>query len=115
MEMETDDGRFTLDENLKNEVLLPLAERTGCDMKDLAFMCVALAINEGLAPRAAEKRDANNWHANPSEPLYRFIAELFSTNFPIRMASEFANAGLVKIRSRVQSEAEITDVFKLGN
>lgn len=114
METETDDGRFTLDEFLKSEVLLPLAERTGCDMKDLAFMCVALAINEGLEPRQSEKRDPNNWHANPSEPLYRFIGELYSTKFPIRLSSELANAGLVKIRSRVQSEAEITDIFRLG-
>lgn len=109
-----DDNRLTLDVALKAEVLVPLASQTGCDMKDLALMCIAFAIELQLAPLPPDKRDPNNWHANESESIYRFIALRFDTNAPIRMASELANAGMLRIRSRVQSEADLLDVFKLG-
>lgn len=109
-----DDNRLTLDVALKSEVLMPLAARTGCDMKDLAMMCISFAIERGLEPLEAEKKDPNNWHANESEPIYRFIALHFNTRTPIRRASELANAGMLRIRSRVQSEADLVDVFKIG-
>ena len=109
-----DDNRLTLDVALKAEVLAPLASRTGCDMKDLAFMCIAFAIELQLTPLQPEKKDPNNWHANENESIYRLIALNFNTNTPIRMASELANAGMLRIRSRVQSDADLLDVFKLG-
>lgn len=111
---ELDDNRLTLDGDLKSEILLPLAERTGCDMKDLAFMCIALAVQEELSPVASQRRDPNNWHVNESETIYKFLSVLFKTDFPVRLASELANAGLTKIRSRVQSGAELVDIFKIG-
>ncbi len=109
-EIVLDDSRLTLDQGLKEDVLQPLAEKLGLDMKDLAFLCIAAAVQAGLEPLAPKKKDPNNWHASSTEDVYVLLKLALATQTPVAMAAQLVNRVLSEMQ---ELNASINDVGEL--
>jgi hypothetical protein len=108
-----DDKRVTVDFELRQTVLNPIADQHGIPMIDLVYLFTTLAISKNLEPMPPKKREVLSGDVFVELPIYQIVAAQFNSKEPRRLAHELANAGMAYVMSRFSDESELIDIFDL--
>lgn len=108
-----DDKRVTVDFELRQTVLNPIADQHGIPMIDLVYLFTTLAISKNLEPMPPRKREVLSGDVFVELPIYQIVAAQFNSKEPRRLAHELANAGMAYVMSRFSDESELIDIFDL--
>ena len=105
-------SNLTIDDELRETVLVPLSKEHFALDKAAIYFVATWALSKGLEPRP-HKKAAPNWHADSGEPVYGFFLNRFPSSDPVKTVGEYANAGLFHIRERVSESMSLTDIFEI--
>lgn len=108
-----DDKRVTVDFELRQTVLNPIADQHGISMIDLVYLFTAFAMSKRLEPMPPRKREVLSGDVFVELPIYQIVAAEFKTDEPRRVAHELANAGMAHVLGSFAEESELADIFDL--